>query len=158
MFERTGTCDPPYSSSPLLKPPNRICMHIEVALPWLSPFPPLHISLLAFVRSRSPPHLHLLSRYTYDTSCMLYPPPLSALIPMSLSRLSPLQSRYVVPTSDLSDISHQKMRTAHLCCRHTVSEGGSAVWCVAFNFVSPQHHDTFAAVSGNKVRARRGSK
>ena len=38
-------------------------------------------------------------------------------------------------------------------CRHIVSEGGNAVWCVAFNFSSPQHHDIFAAVSGNKVSA-----
>ena len=33
-------------------------------------------------------------------------------------------------------------------------EGGQAVWCVSFNFVTPEHHDIFAAVCSNKVRCR----
>lgn len=32
-----------------------------------------------------------------------------------------------------------------------VKEGDGKIWSVAFNFVSPQHHDIFASVGGNKA-------
>ena len=35
--------------------------------------------------------------------------------------------------------------------RRVSQDGGQAVWCVSFNFVTPEHRNIFATVCSNKV-------